>query len=79
MSACVWMPWCLGMQSCETFMGGIKLNHFDDLRLWLGHFRMIKQMFEMLCNEIGPLVSPIIQSTVEVNSRFLLHIKGFIL
>lgn len=33
-------------------------NHCDK-KLWLGHFRMTKTTFEMLCNEIGRLVSPV--------------------
>jgi len=36
-------------------------TNFDD-RLWLRHFRMIKPTFERLWNEIGPLISPVIQS-----------------
>uniref|UniRef100_A0A673HX22 DDE Tnp4 domain-containing protein n=1 Tax=Sinocyclocheilus rhinocerous TaxID=307959 RepID=A0A673HX22_9TELE len=36
-------------------------NHFDD-RLWLRHFRVTKTTFQMLCNEIGLLVSPLMPS-----------------
>ncbi len=43
--------------------GVIIPNHFDD-RLWLRHFRMTKPTFEMLCNESGPLVSPVIHSMI---------------
>ncbi len=35
-------------------------NHFD-VRFWLRHFRLIKTTLEMLCNEIGLLISPVIQ------------------
>jgi len=30
-------------------------KQFDD-RLWLRHFRMTKTAFEMLCNEISPVI-----------------------
>jgi len=50
----------------------INPNHFDD-RLWLRHFRMIKPTFEILCNYIFQLVSPVIQSHPLLGQFFNLY------
>ncbi len=45
---------CLGTQFWELII----TKHFDETLL--KHFRMTKLAFQMLCNEIGPLVGPVL-------------------
>jgi len=55
----------------RRFCEGINPNHSDD-RLWLRRFRI------KLYNEIGPLVSSVIQSLPMLRQSRKLHIEGFI-
>ncbi len=47
-------------------------NDFD-VRFWQRHFRLIKTTLEMVCNEIGLLISPVIHLHVQVYICLNLH------
>ncbi len=58
---------CLGTQFWELII----TKHFDETLL--KHFKLTKLSFQMLCDEIGPLVDPVMLSHRKVTSFFDAH------
>ncbi len=52
------------------------MKHFDETLL--KHFRITKLVFQMLCNEIGLLIGPVLCRPITSHMSFLMHIKEFI-